>query len=205
MHINHCKPANNYADCTILHEQAPISSEPSTQARKSSISPRQLAFPIMQWWFQTLTHSIYLPFPQSQHSQKIAMPPKFQANTPLGFVSILSCLLKNLLLSILSTLLFSISSLLAPSQKDLNMHKALQLKDNLLDPVSPSSYFPFPRSQCSKGLPKLAVPSYLPATHHPLYFGYHQELHKNCWVPSDLPLINPVHIWVHTLLDLCIT
>ena len=105
MYINHYTQANNFAACTILIIHSPVSVEPSTQ---SSASSRQLTFLVMQWWFQTLTHSAYLPFPQSWHSQKIAMPPKFQVNTHLGFVSILSCLLNNRILLIWSTLLFSI-------------------------------------------------------------------------------------------------
>lgn len=42
--------SNNYADSTItsIQEQPPISTEPSTQARKTPISPRQLAFPVTQ-------------------------------------------------------------------------------------------------------------------------------------------------------------
>lgn len=56
------------------------------------------------------------------------MPPKFQDNPHLGFVSILSCLLNNRILSNLSTLLFLESHfLLVPSQKDLNIHEALNL------------------------------------------------------------------------------
>ena len=46
---------------TILNEWSLTPTELSSQAGKSSISSRQLAVPVSQWWFQTLTQLPALP------------------------------------------------------------------------------------------------------------------------------------------------
>ena len=46
---------------TILNEWSLTPTELSSQAGKSSISSRQLAGPVSQWWFQTLTQLPALP------------------------------------------------------------------------------------------------------------------------------------------------
>ena len=156
---------------TIINEHSPISTGPSTRARKSPVSPRQLAFPVTQWWFQTLTHSVSPPLPQSRHSQKIAVPPKSQADPHLGFGSILSCLLNNLILSILCTLLSLQSHLCCSSPKAFRHTQGPHLEDNsswILCPALPLATFLSLYNQCLKDLPILAGPrAYLPASDHP--------------------------------------
>ena len=63
------------------------------------------------WW--AIVHEVTKSWTQ----QKQFGMPKFQAHIHLSFISILSCLLNNLILSVFSTLLFSILSLLGSFSK----------------------------------------------------------------------------------------